>query len=41
MAKSWESLRMILNTILDTLPAMFYLSILLCLFMFIASVAVF
>ena len=38
MAKSWESLRLILETILDTLPAMAYLSVLLLLFMFIASI---
>lgn len=39
MAKSWDSLRRVIETIIDTLPNMGYLSILLLLFMFIASVA--
>eukprot|EP00656_Telonema_subtile_P054003 TRINITY_DN7944_c0_g1_i4.p1 TRINITY_DN7944_c0_g1~~TRINITY_DN7944_c0_g1_i4.p1 ORF type:complete len:1564 (+),score=583.71 TRINITY_DN7944_c0_g1_i4:124-4815(+) len=39
MAKRWDSLRRVIETIIDTLPNMGYLSILLLLFMFIASVA--
>jgi len=39
LAKRWKALRDLVATILDTLPAMSYLSVLLCLFMFIMSVA--
>jgi len=39
MAKSWDSLRAVIETIAETLPSIGYLSILLFLFMFIASVA--
>jgi len=39
MAKSWDSLRAVIETIAETLPSVGYLSILLFLFMFIASVA--
>ena len=39
LAKSWSSLRDLLQTILDTLPAVGYLSILLALFMFISAIA--
>lgn len=39
LAKNWKSLRDLINTIIATLPAMSYLSVLQALFMFIASVA--
>ena len=35
MAKSWDSLRQVIETIIETLPNMGYLSILLLLFMFL------
>jgi len=38
MAKSWDSLRQVIETVIETLPNMGYLSIVLLLFMFIASV---
>lgn len=38
LAKNWTSLRDLLDTILDTLPAVGYLSILLGLFMFISAI---
>jgi len=39
LTKRWTSMRIILNTVLDTLPQMGYLMLMLCLFMFLASVA--
>eukprot|EP00656_Telonema_subtile_P000441 TRINITY_DN10202_c0_g1_i1.p1 TRINITY_DN10202_c0_g1~~TRINITY_DN10202_c0_g1_i1.p1 ORF type:complete len:1644 (+),score=363.32 TRINITY_DN10202_c0_g1_i1:42-4973(+) len=39
LVKNWTSLRDLLQTILDTLPAVGYLSILLLLFMFISAIA--
>ena len=39
MAKCWDSLRAVIETIADTLPSVACLCILLCLFMFIAAVA--